>query len=111
MSQDIPQGRVSIINISEIKCTDRYRKDLGDIETLAQSVREKGILQPITVDTTLRLLAGARRLTAAGIAGLTQIPVLIRDEGGEIDAREVELLENIARKDFEWAEKARLIRD
>jgi len=71
----------------------------------------RGILQPITVDTTLRLLAGARRLTAAGIAGLTQIPVLIRDEGGEIDAREVELLENIARKDFEWAEKARLIRD
>lgn len=111
MSADIPQGRVSIVNISEIKCDSRYRKVMGDIEALAQSIREKGVLQPITIDTTLRLLAGARRLTAAGIAGLTQIPVLIRDEEGEIDAKEVELLENIARKDFEWAEKARLIRD
>lgn len=111
MSQDIPQGRVSILNISQIKCIDRYRTDLGDIETLAQSVREKGILQPITVDTSFRLLAGARRLTAAGIVGLTQIPVLIREEEGEIDAKEVELLENIARKDFEWFEKVRLIRD
>src|SRR6266403_3138082 len=107
----IPQGRVSIISISEIKCDNRYRKALGDLDALAQSIREKGVIQPITVDTNFRLLAGERRLTAAGIAGLTQIPVLIRDESGEIDAREVELLENIARKDFEWAEKARLIRD
>ena len=107
----IPQGTLKILNISDIKWEKRYRDDLGDIEALAESIREKGILQPITVDTDFNLLAGERRITAAGMAGLLKIPALVRKTDGEIDAREVELLENVMRKDFTWEEEAVLIRD
>jgi len=107
----IPQGKVKILNISDIQVGDRYRTNLGDLEALAESIKDKGILQPITVDTNYNLLAGGRRITAAGIAGLTKIPALIRETAGEIDAREVELLENVMRMDFTWDESARLIRD
>ena len=111
MAEVIPQGSVKILNISDIKWDKRYRTDMGDLDALAESIREKGILQPITVDTDFKLLAGERRITAAGIAGLTKIPALVRKTSGEIDAREVELFENILRKDFSWDEEARLIRD
>lgn len=110
-TEQIPQGKLKILDISDIKWEKRYRVELGDVETLAESIREKGILQPITVDTNYNLLAGERRVTAAKIAGLTKIPALVRDVEGEIDAREVELLENVARKDFTWDEEATLIRD
>lgn len=107
----IPQGKVKILNISDITWEKRYRDDMGDLNALAESIKEKGILQPITVSTELKLLAGERRITAAGIAGLTKIPALVRETDGEIDAREVELLENVMRKDFTWDEEAKLIRD
>ena len=107
----IPQGKLKILNLADIQVGERYRENLGDLDALAESIKEKGILQPVTVDTNYNLLAGGRRIAAAGIAGLTKIPALIRETSGEIDAREVELLENIMRKDFSWDEEARLIRD
>ena len=50
--------------IDDIKVGKRHRQDLGDIETLAQSIAATGLLHPITVDATGNLLAGARRLAA-----------------------------------------------
>ena len=107
----IPQGKLKILNIEDVKWEQRYRDDMGDLEALCESIKEKGILQPITVSTDLVLLAGERRITAAKLAGLTKIPALVREVLGEIDAREVELFENIHRKSFTWDEEARLIRD
>lgn len=103
--------KVKFVKIDEIKEGERYRRDLGDIESLAESIREKGVIQPITLSTDLTLLAGKRRLTAAKKVGLTQIPALIRDIQGEVDLREIELIENIARLDFTWAERAALVQE
>lgn len=101
------------IKLKEIKCTDihkgdRFREDLGDIHDLAENVKLKGIITPITVDTNLNLVAGERRLTAAKLAGLTHIPCVIREVDDETDAREIELYENIHRKEMNWDERAKL---
>lgn len=110
--------KMKILNIEDITIGERWRKDLGDMEDLVASITEKGILQPITVRANLEdkgytLMAGGRRITAAVKAGLTKIPALIRDQSdvadAEIDLREVELLENIHRKDFTWVEQTNLI--
>lgn len=107
----IPQGVLKVLNIEDITWDKRYREDLGSIEELAESMKEKGVLQPITVSTDMQLLAGERRIRAATLAGLTKIPALVRKSEGPIDAREVELIENIFRKDFTWAEEAALIQE
>jgi ParB/RepB/Spo0J family partition protein len=96
------------LDIDKIKIGERYRYDLGDIESFAASIKEVGILQPITVDSKLNLLAGGRRLAAAKEAGLRKIPAVIRGISGEVDARLIELIENVQRKDLEWTEQAML---
>ena len=105
--------KLRILNIDSIILDERYRKDLGDISGLTESIKEKGVLQPITVNQDMVLLAGGRRVTAAKAAGLTKIPALVRDqtdmEYATIDMREVELIENAFRKDFTWDEQALLV--
>lgn len=103
------KDRLKNVKLSEIKVGERFRKDLGDIEELTASIKEKGIIQPITLDADLNLLAGGRRVTAATKAGLDSIPALIRTIEGDIDAREIELFENIHRKQFSWHEECALI--
>lgn len=107
----IPQGAVKILNISDISWDKRYREEFGDLEDLAASMKEKGVLQPITVSTDMKLLAGERRIRAATLAGLTKIPALVRKVDGELDAREIELIENVFRKDFSWPEECALIQE
>jgi ParB family chromosome partitioning protein len=63
--------------IDEIIIGERFRRDLGDIDALAQSIADIGLLNPITVDQTGRLLAGARRLAACKRLGLTDVEVMI----------------------------------
>jgi len=103
MSSKMQEIAIELITVGE-----RYRKDYGDLDELAANIREKGILQPITVDTNFNLLAGGRRITAAKIAELTMIPALVRETEGALDALEVELFENIHRKDMTWPEKVTL---
>jgi ParB/RepB/Spo0J family partition protein len=87
---------------------ERFREDLGDITGLIEAIREKGLIQPISIDTNNCLLAGGRRLTAVLSLELPTIPVIIREATDELDLREIELMENIHRKDFDWPEQARL---
>ena len=87
---------------------ERFRVDLGDIEELLESVRTKGIIQPVSIDENLRLLAGGRRTHVALKLGLPTIPVIIRSIEDDLDYREIELMENIHRKDFTWQEQAKL---
>ena len=79
--------KLQFLPIKNIKIGARFRDLLGDIESLTDSIKDKGVLQPITVDTNMNLLAGGRRLHAASAAGLTEIPALIRGIEGEIDAK------------------------
>ena len=105
----IPTGTLKQVLLKDIKIGDRFRKDFSEQEAFIDSIRDKGVLQPITVDKHLNLLAGERRVRAAQAAGLEKIPALVRAVEDTIDAREIELIENIFRKDFTWQEQTRLI--
>jgi ParB family chromosome partitioning protein len=59
---------------------ERTRADLGDIDSLAASMRDVGLLHPITITDTGKLLAGQRRLEAARRLGWTTIPVRIVED-------------------------------
>jgi len=79
------------------------------LKELAQSIREKGIIQPIVVsrvgDGTFRIIAGERRWRAARIAGLEKIPAVIKDVSPS-EAVEIALIENIQREDLDPVETA-----
>lgn len=103
--------QLSFVPVEKVWWDKRYRTDLGDIESLAASFKEKGVLQPITVTPEFELLAGERRITAAKLAQLTHIPALIRKKEDVVDAREIELMENVFRKDPNWDEECALIQE
>jgi ParB/RepB/Spo0J family partition protein len=85
--------------------------DADGLQPLADSIARHGVLQPIIVrpggqgDMPYTLVAGERRLTAAGIAGLTEIPAVVRDLNG--DAGAVALVENLQREQLSPIEEAR----
>lgn len=93
------------VPIKDIKLGKLFRENMGDINGLAETIKEKGVLQPITIDTRNKLLFGKRRLEGAKLAGLNTIPCIVRKTLTELDARECELIENIARKNMEWQEQ------
>jgi ParB/RepB/Spo0J family partition protein len=112
MGQEAPvkfRDRVKFVKLSEIKEGSRFREDYGDLSSMVESIREKGVIQPITLSTSMQLLAGGRRFRSATQAGLTEIPALIREITGELDLREIELIENIERLDPSWSERAKLV--
>ncbi len=82
----------------------------ADLDDLAKSIREKGLLQPLVVrtraDGEYEIVAGERRWRAAQRAGIHEIPVLIR-ELSDGEALEVALIENIQRSDLNPLEEAR----
>lgn len=89
-----------------------YRESL---EELAASIRERGVLQPIVVrpregqDGHYEIILGERRYRASLLAGLREIPALIRAETGDDEAATDALLENFQREDMNPIEKARAI--
>ena len=90
----------------------RTRFDQDAIESLAASIREVGILQPIVVRRAERgyeLIAGERRLRAARAAGLATVPVVLRDSNDTDLLREA-LIENIHREDLTPIEQAEAFR-
>ena len=98
------------VPVDDIIIGDRFRKDYK-LEDLEESVRDKGVIQPITINQNYYLLAGGRRLAAAKKVGLPVIPALIREVSDEIDAREIELLENVQREDLTWQERTLLTKN
>ena len=104
---------VSLISLDQI-LPNRYQPRTTfletDLEELAQSVKEHGVLQPIVVrrkgDGMYELIAGERRFRAAKIAGMTTIPALIRNSNDE-KALAVALVENIQRQNLNPMEEAK----
>ena len=83
--------------------------DHDALEELANSIRVHGILQPIMVrpqGKRFELIAGERRFRAATIAGITDIPVIVRETSDE-DSLAIALIENIQREDLNAIEAAR----
>ena len=102
-----------LINISEIKANkDQPRKDFKkeELEELASSIKSQGVLQPIVVrkkeEQQYEIIAGERRWRGAQIAGLHEIPVLVK-EMTDNEAQEAALIENIQRENLNAVEEAR----
>lgn len=95
------------VPLSDIIVKDRLRKDLGDLTEMKESILEKGLIQPITINKNYELVAGGRRYTSHVELELPTIDCIVRETIDELDEREVELFENIHRKDMTWQEKIR----
>ncbi len=103
------KGHLEYVEISRINSSNRERQDYGDLEELADSIKSKGVIQPIILDSSYNLIAGGRRFEASKLAGKTKIPALVNSNLSEIDKKELELIENLDRKDFTWQEHVRLV--
>lgn len=100
------------IRISEIVRNPNQPRRYFDpeaIATLAESIRQYGVLNPLTVRRTANggyeLVAGERRLRAARVAGLTDVPCLLINADGE-DSSVIALVENLQRRDLDFFEEA-----
>jgi len=90
----------------------RERMAQPELETLAESIRVHGVIQPILVTETLdgyRLVAGERRVRAAEMAGLDRIPAVVR-QLADREQLELALVENLQREDLGPIEAARAYR-
>ncbi len=86
----------------------RKNFDKAKLQELADSIKEHGILQPLVVTQTrdnYQLIAGERRLGAAKIAGLSEVPIIIRDSSDR-EKLELALVENLQRDNLNPIEKA-----
>jgi ParB-like chromosome segregation protein Spo0J len=86
-----------MMRIADIQIGERYRQDMGDIEGLARSISEIGLLHPVVVASSGLLIAGQRRIAACLMLGWTDIPARIVDLESIVQG---ELAENTIRKDF-----------
>ncbi|MBI2450137.1 MAG: ParB/RepB/Spo0J family partition protein [Candidatus Nealsonbacteria bacterium] len=114
---EIKQEPIFYIDIAKIKSNPYQPRRIFDqdgLKSLAESIKEHGILQPLLVSriqkesdgvTEYQLVAGERRLLASKMAGLSQVPVIVRDPT-EQEKLEIALIENIQREDLNPMEKA-----
>ncbi len=110
----IPEKGIEVLKIDIDKILpNEYqpRKIFKDetLEDLAESIKEKGVLQPVIVskvgDGSFRLIAGERRWRAAAMAGLKSIPAIIKETSSQ-EAIEIALIENIQREELNAIETA-----
>jgi len=82
--------------------------DMSNLEDLKQSIKEKGVIQPLLVrrqGDSYELIAGERRLRAAQSLGLTEVPVIVKNAADQ-DSLELALIENIQRQELNAIEEA-----
>lgn len=114
---NIDQSRVEEIFIDQIEANPFQPRDDFDqkaLNELANSIQEKGIIQPITVRKVkaekYQIVAGERRWRASEIVGLKKIPAVIRDFNDQ-EMLEIALIENIQREDLNPIEEAYAYRE
>ena len=106
---------VQNLKVSEIEPNKDQPRRIFDEEALnelSDSIKKYGVIQPIIVskkDDFYQIVAGERRWRASKLAGLTEIPAIVR-ENDEQKNREIALIENIQREDLNPIEKARGIK-
>jgi ParB family chromosome partitioning protein len=87
---------------------DRQRRDLGDIQSLADSIKRHGVMHPPVITRDYILVAGERRLTAMrDILGWDTTPFQFVDQVSQSDLRRIELEENTKREDLSWPDQVR----
>jgi len=105
--------QILFIELGNIKANPyqpRKDFDMSELNDLAESIRQKGIIQAITVrkidDNNYELISGERRLRASKIAGIETIPAFVLDVSGKEDLLEISLIENIQRANLNAIEVA-----
>lgn len=107
---DIEETSISEIDISKIEAgVNQPRRDFDEesLQELADSIKKHGILQPVLVrprGEIYEIVAGERRWRAAELAGLSQIPAVVK-EMDDVKAAEISLIENIQRDDLSIIEE------
>ena len=111
----VPSGEPLMLPLAKLqagKYQPRTRMDEGSLYELAESIRTQGVMQPILVrriggagSDRHEIIAGERRVRAARLAGLQNVPVLVRDVPDEA-AAVMSLIENIQREDLNPLEEA-----
>lgn len=110
-STGIKKEEIAYVHIEQIKPNPfQPREDFNqeNIDELAQSIKEKGVIQPLLVrrkGDNYELIAGERRLRAAKSMGLKEVPVITRDVTDQ-DSLELALIENIQREELNPIEEA-----
>lgn len=100
--------KLKITEVEPNRDQPRKRFDQEALEELAQSIQEYGLIQPIVVtqkDGYYSIIAGERRWRASKLAGLKEIPAIIREDNEKINS-EISLIENMQREDLNPVEKA-----
>lgn len=104
---------LSTLRISEVepdKNQPRKNFDKEALEQLAMSISEHGVIQPIIVRSLpgggYQIIAGERRWRAAKMAGLSEVPVVVRDDLTEEQAMQITLIENLQRENLNPIEEA-----
>ena len=113
-------GSVFLIEVEKIKPNSQQPRtefDLEKLKDLSESIRQYGVLQPLVVirreienengiSVEYELIAGERRLRASRLAGLSQVPVVIRKESDEKTKLELAIIENLQREDLNAIDRA-----
>jgi len=92
----------------QIKVGERARKDYGDLNDLKNSIARNGLFHPLVVDDLGNLVAGGRRYEAVKELGWKLVPVRLLKDLGLLERLEVELEENLQRKELSWQEEIEL---
>lgn len=102
-----------LVPIDEVKANPMQPREVFDatqLQELADSIRTHGVLSPLVVrreEGHYVLVAGERRLRAAALAGLTEVPVVVRDVPQKSQQLELALVENLQRTDLDPLEAAK----
>lgn len=110
------EGKIIELDIDKIVPRPDQPRQIFDkekLEELASSIKENGVLQPILVrprEDRYEIIAGERRYRAAKMAGLEQVPAVIKEIDDE-KAAEIALIENLQREDLNIIEEARALRN
>ncbi len=109
----VEEGRFFLCDIDKIEPNkDQPRKHFDEdrLQKLAESIAEKGVIQPLLVTrgkgNRYNLIAGERRLRAARMAGQDEVPVVLTDSNGKGESLELALIENLQRHDLNPIEEA-----
>lgn len=112
MGREIPRTTVGLISIDHIKPNSKQPRqsfDKSALDELAHSIKQYGLIQPVTVrkhsEKVFELISGERRWRAAKMAGLEQIPAYVRETDDD-SMLELALIENIQRDDLDPVEIA-----
>jgi ParB family chromosome partitioning protein len=106
--EELRQIPIELISANPLQPRHRFEEE--PLQALAESIRIRGILQPVLVRPvpggTFELIAGERRWRASQIAGLPEIPAIVRYQG-DATSIELALIENMAREDLNPIDEAR----